>query len=60
MEWFHILCKKPGEKRAMLLSSNGRTRLRVHAYQYRADIVDRHLTRYRSDNPDWTFDKRPA
>jgi hypothetical protein len=57
-QWFHILARKPGEKRAMMLSSKGRTRLRVRALQFSADSVDHHLERERRDNPDWTFTKR--
>jgi hypothetical protein len=57
-QWFHILAKKAGEKRAMMLCSKGRTRLRVHAFQYSADDVDRYLELQRRDNPDWTFTKR--
>ena len=59
-QWFHILAKKPGEKRAMMLSSRGRTRLRVHALQYSAERVDHYLELERRDNPDWTFTKRPV
>jgi hypothetical protein len=57
-QWFHILAKKPGEKRAMMLSSKGRTRLRIRAFQYSADSVDRYLELERQDNPGWIFTKR--
>ncbi len=57
-QWFHILAKAPGEKRAMMLSSKGRTRLRVHALQYSAKKVDEYLDDERRLNPGWTFTKR--
>ena len=56
-QWFHILAKKPGEKRATMLSSKGRTCLRVHALQYSAEKVDEYLDLERRDNPGWTFTK---
>ena len=57
-QWFHILAKAPGEKRAMMLCSKGRTRLRVHALQYSAEKVDEYLDDERRLNPGWTFTKR--
>jgi len=57
-QWFHILAKKPGEKRAMMLLQQGLHPAAVHAFQYSADDVDRYLELQRRDNPDWTFTKR--
>ena len=60
MKWYHILAKKEGEKRAMMLCAGGRTRLRIHAYQYAEDSVDKYVDVQRRDNPGWTFAKRQA
>ena len=61
MNWYYILAKKPGEKRAMMIATRGqRTNLRVRAVQFEAGILEEELTRLRRDNPDWAFTSKLA
>ena len=61
MNWYYILAKKPGEKRAMMVGTRGRrTNLRVRASQFSAGVVDMELARLRRDDPNWTFTAKPA
>ena len=59
--WWHITCRAPWEKRAMLIApQRRRTRLRIHACRYTEKRAESVMTEFFKEFPQYEFKKIKA